>query len=211
MLQQATPSPVEQASAVCRIAPDRRRYKRVQLTLLGRFMRASKNEFPCRLIDISVGGAAISSPVSVEEHEPIVAYFDHLGGLEGQVVRIMDDSFAIEFNATVRKRQKLATQLTWLLNQDLAETADLRREGHDRIRIAQQKLTIAYGDEAVEECNALDVSISGASIESSQRPTLGSQITVGKLRAEVVRHHSNGYGVAFTDIQQVQAIRKYFG
>ena len=211
MLQEATSSIDEQPSALCRIAPDRRRYKRVKLELLGRFMRASKNEYPCRLIDISVGGAAISSPVEVEPNEPIVAYFDHLGGLEGHVVRIMDESFAIEFNATVRKRQKLATQLTWLLNQELAETADLRREGHDRIKLQQQKLTINYGDGRVEECNALDVSISGASIESTTKPLIGTQITVGKLRAEVKRHHSKGFGVAFTDIQQVQAIRKYFG
>ena len=211
MLQEAAPSRVEQSSVLCRIAPDRRRYKRVELTLLGRFMRSSKSEFPCRLIDISVGGAAISSPVSVDDGEQIVAYFEHLGGLEGRVVRIMDDAFAVEFNATVRKRQKLATQLTWLINQEVAETADLRRDGHDRIKLQQQKLTIKYEDGRTEECNALDVSISGASLESKTRPLLGSQIIVGKLRAEVKRHHSSGYGVAFTDIQQVQAIRKYFG
>lgn len=211
MLQQATTSSDEQAQNLCRIAPDRRRYKRVELTLLGRFMRTSKNEFPCRLIDISVGGAAISSPVSVDDGEHIVAYFDHLGGLEGQVVRTVEDGFAIEFNATVRKRQKLASQLTGLINQDLCEIADLRREGHNRIKLNKQQLTVKFADGSTEECNALDVSISGASIESKTRPALGSQITVGKLRAEVMRHHDRGFGVAFTDIQKVEAIRKYFG
>ncbi len=42
-----------------RIAPDRRRHKRIAVELLGRFMRENKQEHPCKLIDISAGGAAI--------------------------------------------------------------------------------------------------------------------------------------------------------
>ena len=43
-----------------RIVPDRRRYKRIAVTLLGRFMRESKDEHPCKLIDISAGGVALA-------------------------------------------------------------------------------------------------------------------------------------------------------
>ncbi|MEM7746932.1 MAG: PilZ domain-containing protein, partial [Pseudomonadota bacterium] len=204
-----TPS-ADHCTDLCRITPDRRRYKRVELNLLGRFMRASKNEFPCRLIDISVGGAALSSPVTVEDNEQIVAYFDHLGGLEGQVVRTMADGFAIEFNATVHRRQKLAAQLTGLINEELIEVADLRRKGHDRIKLDRKKLIVEYDDGRTEECTAIDVSISGASLKSKTRPVLGRKLTVGKLRAEVVRHHERGFGVAFTGIQKAEAIRKYF-
>ena len=210
MLPQPTTTTADHGSDLCRIAPDRRRYKRVELNLLGRFMRASKNEFPCRLIDISVGGAAISSPVTVEDDEQIVAYFDHLGGLEGRVVRTMADGFAIEFNATVHRRQKLAAQLTGLINEELIEVADLRRRGHDRIKLDSKKLIIKYEDGTTEECKAIDVSISGASLQSKTRPALSSKITVGTLRAEVVRHHERGFGVAFTGIQNAEAIRKHF-
>ncbi|MEM6495280.1 MAG: PilZ domain-containing protein [Pseudomonadota bacterium] len=210
MLPQPTTTTAEHRSGLCRIAPDRRRYKRVELNLLGRFMRASKNEFPCRLIDISVGGAAISSPVTVEANEEIIAYFDHLGGLEGRVVRTMADGFAIEFNATVHRRQKLAAQLTGLINEELIEVADLRRRGHDRIKLEHKKLAIKYEDGSTEECKAIDVSISGASLKSESTPPIGSKVIVGKLRAEVVRHHEHGFGVAFTGIQNAEAIRKYF-
>ena len=68
-----------------RLVADRRRHKRVNITLLGRFMRANKQEYPCKLIDISVGGTAMMSPVAVEDGERIVAYFDHIGGIEGTV------------------------------------------------------------------------------------------------------------------------------
>ena len=96
--------PVAQPADLCRIAPDRRRYKRVPLAISGRFMTSNKDEFACKLVDISVGGAAISTTAPVDIGEQIIAYFDHLGGLEGQVIRPMDDGFAVQFNATLRKR-----------------------------------------------------------------------------------------------------------
>ena len=64
-----------------KLAPDRRRHKRFEMVLFGRFMRQSKHEYPCKLIDISVGGAGLMSPVVPEMGEPIIAYFDQLGGL----------------------------------------------------------------------------------------------------------------------------------
>src|SRR5512139_117707 len=98
---------------------DQRRHKRVAVTLLGRFMRANRHEYPCKLNDISVGGAAISSPVEVEVGERIVVYFDHIGGMEGSVVRLFEGGFAMQFKMTAHKREKLAAQLTWLINRDV--------------------------------------------------------------------------------------------
>ncbi|MGZ8410686.1 MAG: PilZ domain-containing protein, partial [Hyphomicrobium sp.] len=108
-------------------ATDKRRHKRVAITLLGRFMRANRHEYPCRLNDISVGGAAINSPVVVDEGERIVVYFDHIGGLEGSVVRVFEGGFAMQFRMTARKREKLAAQLTWLLNRDVLSGITERR------------------------------------------------------------------------------------
>ena len=62
-----------------RIVPDRRRHKRFSLPLLGRFMRASKEEYPCKLLNVSVGGAAIMSPVQVDCGEHIVACIRRAG------------------------------------------------------------------------------------------------------------------------------------
>jgi hypothetical protein len=192
-----------------RITPDRRRHKRIVLTLLGRFMRESKEEHPCKLVDISVGGAAVTSAVAVAIGERIVAYFDHVGGIEGEVVREIEGGFAFRINATSHKREKLAAQLTWLANRGELEDEAGRR--HERITPKDGESTLHLAEGIVLTCRVLDVSISGASIATPARPDIGTEIVLGKLRGRVVRHHPQGFGVQFIDIQNPVALRRYFG
>ncbi|MBS0242642.1 MAG: PilZ domain-containing protein [Proteobacteria bacterium] len=194
---------------IARIEPDRRRHKRVPLTLLGRFMRANKQEYPCKLIDISVGGASFMSPVPVADGEAIVVYLDQLGGLEGSVARQFSGGFAIAFSHTQHRREKLAAQLTWLINRTELDGADARQ--HERVVPRNPSSTLTLDDEATSACQVIDVSISGASIATALRPAIGSEVRIGKLRSRVVRHHPQGIAVRFMDIQQPMALRRYFG
>ena len=194
-----------------RIAPDRRRHKRIIVELLGRFMRENKQEHPCKLIDISAGGAAIKlmSPLAVSVGERVVAYFDHVGGIEGVVVREFEGGFAFSITATKHKREKLAAQLTFLANRSELDGAEERQ--HDRIApgSGRQQLTLSEG--IVLECQVFDVSISGASIGTPARPDIGTEVTLGKLRARVMRHHPQGFGVQFIDTQNQALLRRQFG
>lgn len=194
---------------VSRIAPDRRRHKRIGVTLLGRFMRESKQEYPCKLVDISAGGAAIMTPAPGELGERLVAYFDHIGGIEGPVTRVFEGGFAFKISATQHKREKLAAQLTWIANRSELDDSDERR--HDRIAPRDGLSQLQFADGIMLTCRVLDVSISGASIGTPARPELGTEVVLGKLRARVVRHHAHGFGVQFTDIQNATALRRSFG
>jgi len=193
-----------------RIAPDRRRHKRIAVELLGRFMRENKQEHPCKLIDISAGGAAIRpmSAIPVGAGERVVAFFDHIGGIEGTVVREFDGGVAFKLVATQHKREKLAAMLTWLANRSELDGAEERR--HDRIvpKSGRQQLQLAEG--IILECEVLDFSVSGASIGTPARPVLGTEVMLGKLRARVVRHHAQGFGVQFMDTQNHAALRGHF-
>lgn len=189
---------------------DRRRHKRFALTLLGRFMRENKQEYPCRLNDISVGGAAMSSPVAVAVGEKIIAYFDHVGGLEGQVVRVFDGGFAFRIAATQHKREKLAAQITWLINK--TEIAGIEERRHERWRTNPPTATILTLAEGISiDCHILDFSLSGASVATEARPPIGNDVMLGRLRCRVIRYHERGIGVQFLDIQEPEALRKYFG
>lgn len=193
-----------------RIAPDRRRHKRISVELLGRFMRETKQEYPCKLIDVSAGGAAIKpmSPVVVTPGERIVAYFDHIGGIEGSVVREIDGGFAIKLRATQHKREKLADKLTWLANRSELDGAEERR--HERIAPTNGRHRLQLSEGIVIECQVLDVSVSGASIGTPARPEIGTEVVIGKLRARVMRHHAQGFGVQFIDAQSQDSLHRHF-
>ena len=180
---------------------DRRRHRRVAITLLGRFMRANKQEYPCKLVDISVGGAAIHASVDVDSGERIIATFDHIGCLEGTVVRTFPGGFGIELQATQYKRDKLAGQIAWLMNRhELGDSAEARR--HERIAIANSKQAMLKLDEGVTiPVDVIDFSMSGASIATTARPPLGHSVQIGKLKGRVIRHHTEGIGVEFVAVQ----------
>ena len=195
-------------SVAARIAPDRRRHKRVPVSLQGRFMRENKLEYPCRLQDISVGGAAVISPVVVQNDERIIAYFDHLGGLEGTVKRVFHDGFAIQFRVTQRKREKLAAQLTWLINRDELQQSEERR--HERVVPQNDEAVLHLAEGIAISVKVLDVSISGASVATEARPPIGLEVMIGKLRAKVARHHSTGIGLQFLDTQELGSVSEHF-
>lgn len=189
-------------------AEDRRRHPRFRVNLLGRFMRANKQEYPGKLYDISVGGAAILSPVEPEDGERIVASFDQIGVIEGTVVRNFAGGFAIKLTATQHKREKLAAQITWLINRHELTSAEDRR--HERIAVAHKLTAVKLPDGSTIEARLLDISLSGASLGTTVRPPIGAEILVGKLAARVMRHHDKGIGVQFVTLQDEASLRRHF-
>jgi hypothetical protein len=197
------------ASSTACLPTERRRHKRVEIALLGRIMRADKHEYPAKLLDISVGGAAMMAAAEVEVGEHIVAYFDHIGGIEGPVVRTFDGGFAIAISASRHKREKLAAQLTWLINRDELPVSFGRR--HERYALDACTASLKIDPATVAEARVRDVSISGARLDTNARPAIGSEALLGKLRCRVVRHHAEGIAVEFLDIQGSDSLRRHFG
>jgi len=181
------------------LSDERRRFQRVRVNLLGRYMLEDRREFPCQVINMSPGGMAIIAPVSGHEGERVVAYIDHLGRLEGTIARLFDNGFAIRISATERKRDKLTAQLTWLANRDLLNLAEDRRHGR---LIPRRPLTTLVMPNGVNlSCRIIDASQSGAAIASDLRPPIGILVGIGKLQARVVRHLDDGFAVEFTRLQ----------
>lgn len=196
--------------SAARIAPDRRRHKRFKLALPGRFMRSDRSEHNCKLIDVSPGGMAVASTERVELGERIIGQFEHLGSIVGSVARILPDGFAVSFAMTAHKREKLAAQITWLVNRhELAGQVSERR--HERFSIKQRISTLKLSESLVTQCRILDVSLSGASIGTDARPPIGHLVTVGKQVARVMRYHQQGIGVQFIEPQERDALQRDFG
>ncbi|PPC79949.1 MAG: pilus assembly protein PilZ [Hyphomicrobium sp.] len=187
---------------------DKRRHRRLPLSIAGRFMRADRIDYDCQLRDISVGGASIMTQTHVSEGENIVAYFQNLGGLEGTVVRTHDQGFAIQFRISDHKREKLAAQITWLINRE--DFPDEFGRAHERLGMAGRKTTLKVEDGIVVDVDLLDVSVSGASVGTTARPAIGCEVSVARLAAIVRRHHEKGIGVEFVRVLPEASLRAHF-
>lgn len=207
---QTQASPRRAPLSAARIAPDRRRHKRFKVSVNGRFMRADRTEHSCSLIDASPGGMAITSTQMVTAGERIIGQFDHLGSVVGTVSRIFPGGFAIALSVTAHKREKLAAQLTWLINRHELAGQSIER-AHERFAIRQRVSTLKLDDDIVIECKVLDVSLSGASVGTEARPPIGHLVVLGKQMARVMRYHDQGIGVQFLETQEREALLRDFG
>jgi hypothetical protein len=187
---------------------ERRRHQRVPVSLLGRFMLPTKQEYPCRVLDMSPGGLALEAPVKGNIGDRIIAYLDHVGRVEGEITRHVETGFAMSINAPLRKRDKLAAQLTWLANRQSLGLPEDRR--HERMVPKKQSSDLTLPDGRVYRCRVIDISLSGAAVSTDIRPALGSPVSLGKMRGQVVRHIEGGIAIEFAAIQSQELLNQEF-
>jgi hypothetical protein len=169
--------------------------QRVEVRLLGRFMRSDRKEFDCESIDASPSGIAFAAEAGVQPGERIVAYLNQIGRVEGQVTQIFAKGFAIRMNVPSAKRDKLASQLAWLANRQSLGLPEDRR--HERIA-PRDRYTILQLDNGREyTATLIDISVSGAALNVDCEPPIGARVVVGATPAEVVRHVNCGIAVEF--------------
>src|SRR5215218_9500401 len=174
----------QKKSLILPLSEERRRFQRVRVNLLGRYMLADRREFPCQVTDMSPGGMALIAPVVGRTGERVVAYVDHVGRLEGVIARQFQNGFAMTVAATTRKRDKLAAQLTWLANRHILGLPEDRRHGRFAPRNPAGRLILPNGNNVA--VLVIDVSESGAAIATEHRPDIGSAVTIGKTPGRVV-------------------------
>ncbi len=180
-------------------AQERRRFQRVKVNVLGRYMLADRREFPCQVINMSPGGMALIAPASGEVGERVIAYIDHLGRLEGKIARTYMNGFAMTVSVTARKRDKLAAQLTWLANRQILNLPEDRRHGRIIPRSPIARLFLPDGSAIT--LRIIDLSLSGAALATENRPPVGTVVTLGKVQGRIVRHLEEGVAMEFTRLQ----------
>ena len=181
------------------LADERRRFQRVRVNLLGRYMLSDRREYPCQVANMSPGGMALIAPVNGQEGERVIAYIDHLGRLEGTIARLYQNGFAMTVAATPRKRDKLAAQLTWIANRHILNLPEDRR--HGRITPRKPVTHLAMPNGVHLTCRIIDLSLSGSAVATDQRPAIGMLVMLGKVQGRVVRHLDDGFAVEFTRLQ----------
>ena len=182
---------------VARALKERRRFRRVQVSVTGRlYIPATQEEAICTVEDISPGDASLLCELRQEPKGRAVIYLDTLGRFEGPIVRAKHGSFVMTFTCSVQKREKLADQLMIEMNRQLLDDADLRR--FDRVEATSGSLTHftrSTGEQI--RCEVIDLSLSGVSLRTDLKAPIGEHILIGHRAGRVARHHEDGIGIEF--------------
>ncbi|MEA2840807.1 MAG: hypothetical protein QOF41_2137 [Methylobacteriaceae bacterium] len=174
---------------------ERRRHQRVRVTVLGRYMLADKREYPCQTLDMSVGGVSLFAPVRGAIGERVIVYLDQLGRVEGLIARHTKNGFTLSMSLPLMKREKLAEQLTWIINRDVLGMEEDRQ--HDRVAPRATRTVLRLPDGQEHHVKLIDISLSGAALATDVQPALGSSVVVGQTSGKVVRHFMGGIAVQF--------------
>lgn len=187
---------------------ERRNFQRVRVKVYGRFMLEDRTEHSCQVIDMSPGNASLRADRVGEPGEKVIAYLDHIGRIEGVVTRTLPDGFAMTIVASDRKKDKLAAQLTWLANKHELDLPEDRR--HERVAPRNPMSVLQLTDGRQYQCRIIDLSLSGAAVEIDVRPALGTQVTLGTMRGQVVRHFEDGVAIEFAVVQRPESLEAEF-
>lgn len=188
---------------------ENRSFQRVSVQVHGRFMREDRTEHTCDVLDMSPGDLNFRARTLCAPGEKVIAYLDHVGRIEGRVVRSTDDGFAAEIVASERKREKLAAQLTWLVNRHELNLPEDRR--HDRAASQTSSVSIMELEDGRKyPCRLIDLSLSGAAITVAVKPALGTPVRLGIKAGRVVRHFEDGVAIEFLTLQTRESLNEAF-
>ena len=113
----------------------------------------------------------------------------------------------MSINATGRKREKLAAQLTWIANKHELGLPEDRR--HDRLTPRVTRTELKLEDGRRYPCRLMDLSLSGAAVDIDIRPPIGTAVQLGSMRGRVVRHFVEGVAIEFLTLQSREALTEF--
>lgn len=170
-------------------------------------MLSNYDEYVCAVIDMSPGDVRFACAGVPRTGERVIAYIEHLGRVEGNVIKLSEGGFVMSIVATERKREKLAAQLTWIANKHELSLPEDRR--HDRLTPRSTLIELLIEDGRRYPCRLMDLSLSGAAIDIDIRPPIGTKITLGSMSGRVVRHFLEGVAIEFTVLQTRESLAEF--
>lgn len=172
---------------------DRRRFKRVAVSLPGRYMLEDGSEHACVCIDVSVGGVRLRASQSGPWGSRVIAYIEGLGRIEGYIVRRSPGWFALESRTTPRKGERVEERIAWITGAD-GKHPD--RRGLSR-QFVRQDVALSTADGRQFSAQVTDISKEGAAILTEAVLEAGERVRLETRRARVVRQFPGGLALQF--------------
>lgn len=169
---------------------------RFSLTTKGRYCLPGGEDVPC-LADlsssVSIELRRVTDGPLPEAEARITCYLDNIGMVDGVVLHGRPRGFVFQVIGSAERHSRIEARLTWL--RSAGERDDQRQA--TRIVPVHREVRVQLHGNRISEAVVADLSMTGAALLLSERPEIGTTVTVGKRYATVVRHTPDGVGVAF--------------
>ena len=181
---------------------ERRAFPRLKSRINVRLLVNSSIDGQGLVLNFSASGAGIESDIDVAPGDRIVLHLEGGSRFEGVVARLFNGGFGVEFGMHESKRQRLVNALE-TIGEDAEEMTALPLKQRVANRIGgfrgKTLCRTAAGD---IECRLVDMSLSGAAIETDKPLNVGDAVMLGQTRGRVVRRDGDVYGVQFDPIDE---------
>ncbi|MEO1135323.1 MAG: PilZ domain-containing protein [Pseudomonadota bacterium] len=175
---------------------NRRAHERRSIRLGVRYITHSDLETVGKLVNVSEGGLYMETKTDAKVGDEIIAYPEGLGRLVGRIVRKDENGVAIEFDMSAKQRRVLTKRI----GSAITGTPYLRlfeKRGHRRMALGLEAVARVPSNDKEIDCTIVDISPSGAALQSEQRPPVGKEISLGSINGVVCRHMEDGFAVSF--------------
>lgn len=140
-----------------------------------------------------------STPFPALLDDRAFVYVESLGLMRGSISRAMGPTSEMDIEMTLNERMKLASRIMWSDMQAGFRGIDLRRFPRYAPSNGDSALTLPDGQ--VSDCRVLNLSPTGAAVESRLRPPIDSAIILGQIHSAIKRHTETGFAVEFHELQ----------
>lgn len=140
-------------------------------------------------------GGLFLTPQPLAPGTPLTALIEEIGRIDGRAGEAAPNGMWVSFDIEGARRQRLIRHLRWLVRRERGEAEALRR--HTRFEPRNRHAAITLPGGRAEPCEVIDISLSGAGLRAAQRPGIGAPVSLGGIRARVVRHLPDGFAIEF--------------
>lgn len=178
-----------------RLAPAAESAALMPQTFPARLLLPDGAERSCEVTAIDPDSALVLAPLAPPPGTPVTAFIEEIGRVDGSAAEADERGFWVSFTFAGPRRAHFIRHLRWLVRRDAGVAAAGRRHTRFAPRDNRARIILPGGRE--QPCEVIDISLSGAAIRARVMPSIGSPVTLGRMKGRVVRHFEEGFAIEF--------------
>ena len=160
-----------------------------------RLLLREGSELRCEVTAIDPDSALFLTAEAVTEGSPVTDYIEEIGRVDGTVAEPTETGFWVNFSFAENRQPRFIRHLRWLIRRERGLAAAERRHTRYEPRNKSARFSLPGGRELA--CEVIDISLSGAGLRARVKPSIGSPVTLGRMKGRVVRHLEHGFAIEF--------------